>query len=615
MKIKMRDHHFKLTPLCQALALIAMLPEPYAFAAANFNIRPDGALPTTVPAGGSVSANYIVTNLTHSARRGYRVEGLPPTVTQATGAGLCASPIELNSQQSCQLALTITGEAKSNFAICLGASCTTASVPLNVSVTSSPPVPPLPPVPYLLVGGAYTATGNNFFPLLAARAPSATTWSYPASILSNLPSYLNTTTGHNGFFSTSCSDNFCIAAGFGEEAFGLTTAASAPLVAQSIDAGATWTYPSGTLPDDLQPRHDFANDRFYSSSCTGLTCVAVGNYVDNTDVNPLISKSTDGGATWGVVSLASILPPDFSSSGYLYSVSCSGTACFAAGRYNSGSLPFQRFLLTKSADAGVSWAGVTVTGPFNWFELGIFKSISCNGTVCNAVGSYLAFDFNVYPCIAHTNDGVNWTFTYDSTTAPTDFTNTNDGFNSVSCSGPICVAGGSYISLISGQTSLLLAQSLDGGQSWSNVVDSTHLVPSNYGSSAVFLAVKCTGTLCIAAGSYFTALGVQVPVMMQNSLVGLPGWQIEVDDSPALRPPGFLDQGTFWTADCSAETCFAAGKYSDDGASIWPVLIETTDAGATWHYSIYNNPATLPSNFTSLGTFCGPGFNSQDCIP
>ena len=134
---------------------IALLVTQGAFAA-NFDISPYGTLPTTVTVGQSVSAYYTVKNMTNTARYGYVLQGLPTTVNQNTTSPNCTNPINLEATASCQLQLDITAAVSSNFAICKGSSCTTATTPLNVSlVPVSPPSPPSKPT------GAYVSNYAN----------------------------------------------------------------------------------------------------------------------------------------------------------------------------------------------------------------------------------------------------------------------------------------------------------------------------------------------------------------------------------------------------------------------------------------------------------------------
>jgi len=98
-------------------ALIVLLAAQNAFAGANFNIAPYGALPTTVSTGQTVIAYYMVTNMTNTARNGYTVQGFPASVTQNTTPPNCGNPMNLEAHASCLLQLDITGAVSSGFAI------------------------------------------------------------------------------------------------------------------------------------------------------------------------------------------------------------------------------------------------------------------------------------------------------------------------------------------------------------------------------------------------------------------------------------------------------------------------------------------------------------------
>lgn len=109
--------------------------------AANFNIVPFGTLPTTVSEGQTVVANFTLTNMTHTARNGYTIAGLPATVTQNSTSPNCSNPINLAANAHCNLKLDITGAVSSHFSICNGNNCTQAETPLNVSLSSTPSAP------------------------------------------------------------------------------------------------------------------------------------------------------------------------------------------------------------------------------------------------------------------------------------------------------------------------------------------------------------------------------------------------------------------------------------------------------------------------------------------
>ncbi len=227
-----------------SFVLISLFATQTVFAQ-NFTIAPASgyAFPSTVSAGGLTSAYYTVTNNTSSKRSGYTVQGLPNSVRQNANGMNCTNPISLASKASCLLQLDITSAVQSGFAICNGSSCTTAAVPLNVTLSTIPPA--------MVLAGSST---NIPMPLVAQTSDGGTSWSYPtlpASVTAGL------------FSSVSCSGVYCIAAGEND-----ATSPPAPLVARTANDGLTWSYP--TLPSSITA------GRFSGVSCSGSVCVAAG---------------------------------------------------------------------------------------------------------------------------------------------------------------------------------------------------------------------------------------------------------------------------------------------------------------------------------------------------
>ena len=153
-----------LTAVFHVIAGLSTLITTSSYAASNFSIVPmvGTTSPTEVLQGTPIAAYYTVTNLTSSARNGYSVAGLPSTVVQSTTdsfvTNLCGNPINLTAKASCTLKLVISGSAKSNFALCKGTSCTTASQALNVSLNNKSCDPVLGPM--MLVNGVEETVYN-----------------------------------------------------------------------------------------------------------------------------------------------------------------------------------------------------------------------------------------------------------------------------------------------------------------------------------------------------------------------------------------------------------------------------------------------------------------------
>lgn len=110
-----------------------------------FIIEPNGALPLFVPASGTITASYKVTNNTISPRNGNFVKYLPLNVSVASGG--CASNFNLAPKgqigDSCILNLTVSGLVNANdpnphhhLFVCFpgGVTCAGTLFPLNISI-------------------------------------------------------------------------------------------------------------------------------------------------------------------------------------------------------------------------------------------------------------------------------------------------------------------------------------------------------------------------------------------------------------------------------------------------------------------------------------------------
>ncbi len=134
-----KKYNLALSPL--SYAILAVLASSHAMAYSNVDISPTPGvpLPTTVYPGSEVSAFYTVTNQTRKTLTGYTIQGQPSTVTQNSSGNNCPNPIHLVGGGHCILELNISGDAISTFALCKGANCTTAAVPLHVMQLKLPP--------------------------------------------------------------------------------------------------------------------------------------------------------------------------------------------------------------------------------------------------------------------------------------------------------------------------------------------------------------------------------------------------------------------------------------------------------------------------------------------
>jgi hypothetical protein len=210
-----------------------------------------------------------------------------------------------------------------------------------------------------IAAGDDTSLGPPSAPLLSLSSDGGGTWSIINSRGSpgvNIPI-------DGAFHHASCTGSgltaLCIAVG-------TDYSAALPLINQSSDGGSTWS--TINVPNIAATG---TQGVFYGASCTGsgssAICAAVGDDTElsPTTAKPILAVTVDGGATW--VKKTSGLP----TTGVLRSVSCSGSGatavCVAVGFKNPGEAP----LIIQSTDGGVTWseptaaAGLTTSGEFS----------------------------------------------------------------------------------------------------------------------------------------------------------------------------------------------------------------------------------------------------------
>ena len=336
------------------LAILSVLSANQSFAQ-NFIITPAPgyAMPTTVYPGETVSAYYTITNQTNTTRRGYVLQGHPRTVTQnASSKSYCPTPITLIGHAHCIMQLDITGEAKSNFAICNGTSCSTAAVPLNITQLAI--------LPNTTVG-YYRNTNGSFAPLSYTSINGGISWTVSAAPLP-LPADVNTTPDNQDseLISSTCdSAGHCSAVG----AYTNTNGGIGPLSYTSSNRGASWTVNAAPLPLPADAYISFAF--LVSNTCYSADlCNAVGFYLNVVDnvvgFAPLSYTSINGGISWTVSAAPLPLPTDVNTTladqnSQLNSSTCDTAGhCSAVGVYTNtsgGKAP----LSYTSSNSGISW--------------------------------------------------------------------------------------------------------------------------------------------------------------------------------------------------------------------------------------------------------------------
>ena len=461
------------------------------YAGANFSITPAQSFPVQNTATGVLPVYYTVTNLTGSARTNYGVVGLPSNVVQVTDVNHCSIPINLASGASCSLQLNVTGTVDSaGFALCNGGSCTTASEPMSVTLltqslqvavgqdTFSNPTRPIifqsqntgtswskvELSPYAFQGAAQfrsaacqglvcVAVGeDNIINLIAQTQNGGDSWSY----VTGLP--------YGGLYAVSASTaNTFVAVGYNHSGVG-----GGVLI--STDKGQTWAEPT-TLPTIA--------GHLNSVGCSGDLCVATSTTFD-------VLKSTDGGHNWSLIRNL-----DFGgvhvTTGSLFGASCSGSTCIVVGEdATDPNAPVP--LIGQTTNGGTTWT---------WIEPltnnGKFYGAQCNSSGCTAVGQAYSLDGSILaPEIAQYTNG-SWTY---STPPLNNDIAAGYTFRSVSCNGTSCVAVGD-----NGTSGIISQFTL--GTTWdrSYIIGPTS---TSSLAGATYATVTCDSAMCFAAGQSHT---------------------------------------------------------------------------------------------------------------
>lgn len=384
---------------------------------------------------------------------------------------------------------------------------------------------------------------------------------------------------------------------------------SIPLLANSIDGGATWGY---SIPGVAAFPAGFVSGNFNSVSCQQERCLVAGVYNNVTSNFPLLGNSTDGGMTWAysINSQTPSLPSDFID-GNFQSISCSGSNCIVAGSYGNGTtMP----LMASSSDQGVTWTYVVDSSTSAALPAGLtfayLKNASCSGSHCIAVGGYQASTFAQY--LVKSNDaGVTWTLGVDDSTPALPSGYIFGYFNAGSCSGQNCIAVGSAMFSPIFQARPLVASSTDGGSTWAYTVSTTSsILPSNI-TTGELKSASCSGQYCIAAGIYNIGGAHDLPFLI-SSTDGGATWTSKIYSGSTTEPTNF-NYGSFLSASCAGPHCVAAGSYNNGGANDLPLLASSADGGVTWSYTINTTTPTPPSDFDS-GLFNGVSCTDLHCV-
>jgi len=499
----------------QGAYLLALSLVTFNSYALPFNIKPkaDTSLPTQVFSGEAVSAFYTITNNTSSVRSGNYIKYLPPHVKQIT--------VDNNVPDLCGSTFKLHSHGSN------GDSCT-----LELSVTGAVNSNDPDPHHHLFAcfPGGITCAGTNS-PLNVFLVNSA---------LTAVGAYSSNET-------------------------------SFPGIATSNSQGSTWKQQTLPLPSNIVSAY------LTGVTCSGATCVAVGDYSSNTYDLPGVALSTDNGMTW---SQQVLTPPPCFNSGYLSGVNCNNNICNAVGAYTNSS---PQFGTARSLDNGNSWSqrALPLLSPYVSGEL---VGISCSGNICVGAGTYTDNSFVRYAAAIYSTDtGNSWT----QVALPLLDGIRDEHLNGISCSGTFCIAVGEYDNG-SGNQLPGIAVSTNGGSSWTQ---STLTLPDSY-SDGSLIGISCNANnKCVAVGTYSVPGGSNAPTYPAIAVTtdGGSNWSQQVLTS---LPSGFTS-GALFGVECTGNTCVASGTYDTANFVDTPAIAVSTDGGNTWSQQVLAFPSGI----------------------
>ncbi len=449
---------------------------------------------------------------------------------------------------------------------------------------------------FAIVSGNYTTTGGVSYPILVQSSDGGVSWAYTVS--SATTSVLPATSSAFTVNSASCANSLCLSVGNYNN--GTTTSVYG---FETLNTGTSYqvalSASTGTLPVD------YTGGTLNGVSCSGTNCTAAGSYTGTGAAQfPLVMQTSNSGESFAaaVDSITPALPTDYSSAGSFSNSYCSSTICLASGNYTSTAPNQYAWLAQDVLTAGTWTYAVTSTlstGLPDYSSTSNFNATACDATNCVAAGNYMtnAGSLAQAPLVAQaTGTGTGWAVVVDSANYPSDFTAPPGNFNltGASCATAACIAVGSYTGNPAGdaQTSPIIYQAAGGG-AWNIAVSDVAgpTLPSNVSSSLT--SASCSGTLCVAAGVYTdSSSGTVFPLIMVSTSSGAPGtWTIAVNPT---APTGLVSTTVGGTS-CSGTVCTIAASYTTI-TNTEPLVIVTTNSGATFTYAVTAGSPTEPSD-------------------
>ena len=277
-------------------------------------------------------------------------------------------------------------------------------------------------------------------------------------------------------------------------------------------------------------------------------------------------------------------------------------------------------LIAFSTNGGLSFTGTSnVQKPPDAATSGvtdaIFSSVICSGPDCLAVGGYSTTSGDFIPMSSFSTNGGQSFTSVSNVTLPSDSANIGSRsamFNSIICSGSNCLAVGSYIQL-SGSRFPLVCFSSDGGHSFncsSNITLPLDAVTGSPTLDSTFHGITCSGLNCIAVGSYTNTSFYTLPLLSFSTN----GGHSFTSTSNVILPSDA--QTSFVIAElnsimCSGSNCKAVGDYLNLSGNKVPMSSFSTDGGHTFT-SVSN--VTLPNDTLDSSIFTSFVCSCSNCL-
>jgi hypothetical protein len=148
----------------------------------------------------------------------------------------------------------------------------------------------------------------------------------------------------------------------------------------------------------------------------------------------------------------------------------------------------------------------------------------------------------------------------------------------------------------------MIAASRDKGLTWSYPIASDGILPNHYEGNGLFNSVSCSGRFCAAGGSYDDAVG-KYPLIAISNDNGL-NWQYTMDTKALPLPSNDSFRSEIKAISCNSNICIAGG-YSMYFGKSYPMSLTSHDDGKTWSYPMDSASDLQPSNIATNGVIDG----------